>query len=525
MRWNYMIVVLLALGTAPAQTTQAGNESALGAEFRLERGRFDTSCLGKPPDKSDSQGRSIAGCAQVLFTDHPLHIAVGSIAPQNGFGAGLALVTHYDATKWFFKWDVDTIGSVNGSWRAGVYMTIIRATAPQIKPKIKVHGIGDSQPQGNDAETPIHSKLAVSPYPVFNIYVQGISLNKLGFFGLGQNTTTAGRSFFGMTQSIVGGNAIIPVRWTRGLNLSLLGEANGRFVDIRGAHGQPSPSIEVLYTPATAPGLASQPGFIQFGEGLRVAPKFEYLYFDYKGNFQQFVAPGNSTFSFRRFNLDLSHEIPLYGHSKNKPQGNTNVIVTTKVDLTDPDLRKKNGPDECGTQDRDLTCPSVRSTLCDAEDVNHKCTEVRSAVSRNREGSLGLRLLISESVASGGSVVPFYFQPTLGGTDVNGSPALSSYQDYRFRAPNILLLHQSFDHSLYGPVGITLMADEGKAALTRGDIEFQHLRHSFAAGLNIRAGGLPAVQLLFAWGGREGSHIISSVNTALLGGSPRPSLY
>jgi hypothetical protein len=119
----------------------------------------------------------------------------------------------------------------------------------------------------------------------------------------------------------------------------------------------------------------------------------------------------------------------------------------------------------------------------------------------------------------------FYFQPTLGGSDVNGNPSLSSYQDYRFRAPDILLLHESLDHSLYGPVGLTLIADEGKAALTRGDIDFQHLRHSFAAGLNIRAGGLPAISVLFAWGGREGSHVISSVNPSLLPGSPRPSLF
>lgn len=122
-------------------------------------------------------------------------------------------------------------------------------------------------------------------------------------------------------------------------------------------------------------------------------------------------------------------------------------------------------------------------------------------------------------------MVPFYFQPTLGGADVNGNPSLGSYQDYRFRAPNILLLRESLDHSLYGPVGLTLMVDEGEAALTRGAVDFQHLRHSYAAGLNIRAGGLPAVQLLFAFGGREGSHVIGSVNSSLLPGSPRPSLF
>jgi hypothetical protein len=41
----------------------------------------------------------------------------------------------------------------------------------------------------------------------------------------------------------------------------------------------------------------------------------------------------------------------------------------------------------------------------------------------------------------------------------------------------------------------------------------------------LRAGGFPQVFLLFAWGGSEGHHIIGSMNTSLLGGSSRPSLY
>ena len=46
-----------------------------------------------------------------------------------------------------------------------------------------------------------------------------------------------------------------------------------------------------------------------------------------------------------------------------------------------------------------------------------------------------------------------------------------------------------------------------------------------AAGLTLRAGGFPQVYLMFAWGGHEGTHTIAAVNTSLLGGSSRPSLY
>ena len=125
---------------------------------------------------------------------------------------------------------------------------------------------------------------------------------------------------------------------------------------------------------------------------------------------------------------------------------------------------------------------------------------------------------------SASSAVPFYLQQTLGGGDINGGLSLGSYQDYRFRAPNILLLHESFEHSIWGPFGFAFSADQGRVALTRSDIGFDQLNHSFGAGLTLRAGGFPMVFLMFAWGGGEGSHTIANMNTSLLGGSSRPGL-
>jgi len=126
----------------------------------------------------------------------------------------------------------------------------------------------------------------------------------------------------------------------------------------------------------------------------------------------------------------------------------------------------------------------------------------------------------------GGDTVPFYFQPTLGGADINGSNSLSSYQDYRFRAPNILLFRENFEHSIGKlPLGVALLADQAKLGLTRGDIGNSPWLHSYAAGLTLRAGGFPQVYLLFAFGGKEGTHTIVNVNTSLLGGSARPSLF
>ncbi len=471
MRWGAVLVLLGASTLALAQ------ESALHAELRREGERASDAC--------QASFKAVPGCAYTLFTDHPLHIAVGSMPPQNGFGLGGAFVWSKNTRNWRMSWDFDGVGAFSGAWRAGAYMKMVHTPHPAKAPiKVTIPRPGETPKESGEAkeeDKPKGPEKFTHPYAVFDFYAQSISLNKLNFFGLGNDSPLAGKSLFGMSEislnklnffglgndsplagkslfgmseRIVGASAIKPVfEWAaiRWLNLALLGEINGRFVDIRGKHGQSVPSIEALYTDATAPGLSSQPGFAQLGEGLRIKPAIGNLQLNYMGKFQQFFAPSSSHNSFLRWTVDLDHTYSLYGRSQSG-------------------------------------------------------------------------LLLSESITSATSAVPFYFQPTLGGSDINGGLALGSYQDYRFRAPNVLLLQESFEHSIWGPFGLKLMADQGRVALMRGDIGFSHLKHSFAGGLTLRAGGFPMISLMFAWGGPEGHHNIANMNTSLLGGSARPLL-
>jgi hypothetical protein len=417
-------------------------------------------------------------CAEELFTGKPVHIAVGSIAPQNGFGAGLAYVGHKTTENWRNSWDADAIGSINGSWRAGFYMKFVHTPASVI-------GVGFGTPP------PVKENLSELPeHTVFGLYAQAISLNKLTFFGLGPNSEEANRSFFGMTQTIVGGNVVKPV-YER-LNASLLGEINGRFVSVRDSNGQPSPSIGKLYAEVNTPGLTKQPGTLQFGEGIRIRPIFvnDIIRLNYSATYQQFFAPGGDNFTFQRLTIDLGHQFALYGK-------------TTRI--LEP--RSPNGPDDCALD-------PVTHPTCPKPFV------------RNYEGSVGFRFFTALSMTPGGNEVPFYFQPTLGGSDINGNSSLGSYQDYRFRASDVMFLRESFEHSIWNlPIGFTLMADEGKVALTRGELSSGPWIHSFSTGLTLRAGGFPQVYLLFSWGGKEGTHTSANVNTSLLGGAARPSLF
>lgn len=466
----FLVFSLSAAQIALAQNNPVGSPGTI-VDNPSEIAKFKETC-------GSFQLSNAGGCAELLFTGHPMHIAVGSVAPQNGFGTGLAYVGFIKPSEtWLPSWNADAVATPNGSWRAGVYFKLVHTpnfttVVHHGKPKIK-----------DVTELPEH--------PVINLYAQAISLNKLTYFGLGPATTRAGRSFYGMREIIGGGSAVKP--FYQRLNASLFGEINGRFVEIRPSTGQPSPTIGALYTEATAPGLTNQPGTLQFGEGIQIRPVYfeDFLRLNYRLSYEQFFAPGNSTFSFQRLTADLLHQFVI--HKK-----------TTRYLL--PRDNNPNGPDDCSLS---------------TDPAHSKCAEI----TRDRQGTVDLRFFLAASMTPSGNVVPFYFQPTIGGMDINGNPSLSSYQDFRFRAPNVMFFHQGLEHSIWGPLGFSIMAEEGKVALTRGDLGSNPWLHSFASGLTLRAGGFPQVFLLFAWGGNEGTHTIANVNTSLLGASGRPSLY
>lgn len=447
-------------------------EGPLAAEFRREREAIKEDCRAFDPER-------LISCGETLLTGKPVHIALGSIAPQNGFGFGVALGTsHAPSEDWRVGWSADIVGAPGGAWRAGTYIKIIHTA---VEAPVPVAGPG----------TVSESSGAIHPYPVIDAYAQVISLPTLSYYGLGPDTSRDARAIFGMGQTIVGSSAIVPITWRslRTINLSLLGEVNGRFVDLRSAPGEDAPSIEQIYSNATAPGLDAQPGFVQFGEGVRIQPSLvnDRVRLNYLAQLQQFVAASGDTYSFRRWTLDLDHEFPVYHRSTR----------------TGP--RETNTPDDCAMGPASPACPPI-------------------SWSRNRTGTVGVRLLMSKSQVSGQSVVPFYLQPTLGGSDINGQRILPSYDDYRFRGSNVLVLQESLEHSLYGPIGLWLAADQGRVG-PGDDGDFGEWKQSFTAGLTIRAGGIPAVVLSWATGGSEGSHVALTMSTTLLGGSARPSLY
>jgi len=451
-------------GTARAQ------ESPIAAEFRNEGSDIHRDCV---------ENKSIVGCAATFFTDHPFHISVGTIAPQDGVGVGPALLWHWTpSANWRWTGSGDAVWAGNGAWRAGAYATLIRTKVdvPQV-----VGGGGGAPPR----------PIRIHPYPVIKLYTQSISLPTIFFFGIGPDSQLSNGSVYGETEHVTGASAIWPITPSNNFDrlvLSLFGEVNGRWVSIRPGVSDDYPPIGQLYTNVIAPGLNTQPGFVQFGEGVRISPSLAsgHVRLSYFVKYQQFQAPSDSLSSFQRWTVDLNHEFPIYGSSI-------------------PGGKDTNTPNDCSTSPSDRKCPPV-------------------ALSRNRSGSFGFRALMSRSVVSDGAQVPFYFQQTLGGSDLDGNRVLPSYQDYRFRGPNLVYFQETFEHSLFGsPIGIWLAADQGKVNLQNAGINFDNLQHSWAVGLSLRAGGLPVGLITYATG-PEGHHFAITLSPNLLGGSSRPAL-
>ncbi len=493
MKANSLLILVVTAGLAAG----AQDEGRLHRDFRVE-GEALRAC------GTFSFGRLI-DCGQTLVMGQPMHIAVGSLAPQDGLGAGLAFVEHKNfASEWRMNFDVDALATANGSWRAGAYTKAYRLPGGAIHMQFPGSG-------GKPAAAPLFTSA-----PLFNFYAQGISLHRVDYYGLGPNTTPLGHTTYGFTETIVGVSAILPLAGAvAGSRLAIVAELNGRFPAIREGTDATLPSTTLLFDDATAPGLLRQPAYLEPSEGVRIEPSLfkDHIRLNYLVQFQQFIAPGDSGYSFRRWNGDFSHEIPLYSllPSKLSAKYTTNRAASLQYD----------GPDDCTGSGSNI---SIARAAAAKPHPARPCPIV--STTQKLEGSITLRAYLSESFAHRGSVVPFYLSPTLGGSDINGTAMLASYPNYRFRGPDVLLFRGTVEHSLGKlPIGILFAFDEGKVGLRRDDVSLSHLRHTFSTGLTVHAGGLPVISLLFAWGGPEGNHTTATVDPALLGGSPRPSLF
>ena len=471
---SFFRVVAMAVVCCVASTAGEAQESQFVSDLRREGEHLAQNCNGVAP-------KTLAGCAYTIVTGYPFHLGLGNLAPGNGFAFGLAVSERHTPNEdWRITWSGDAVASGSGSYRLGGYLKFIHT------PGLGIVVTRPGEPP------PVARRLKLDTW-VIDVFAQRTSLEAINYFGMGPDTLEDGRTSFGEGQTIVGGAIVLPMSgrsWFGALRPAIIGGVGVRVVDIRSGQPDDGPSIETIYDDTTAPGLETQDPFVEFKEGIRFRPALPNgrLRLNYLAMAQQFRSSSDTRSSFNRWTLDLVHEIPLYrGTTSSGPP------------------RDFNGPNECSLSVDSLDCPPLQR-------------------SRNRTGTLEFRVLMRTSETSGDHRVPFYFQPTLGGSDLDGDRFLAAFDDYRFRAPNVLALRESIEHSFWGPVGVFATAEQGAVAQKAGDLGFGNMSASASVGVTVRAGGFPMISLSYSWGG-EGNHFIGTMNTSLLGGSSRPSLY
>jgi hypothetical protein len=235
---------------------------------------------------------------------------------------------------------------------------------------------------------------------------------------------------------------------------------------IRGSAADASvPSVPQFYGSAGAPGSLSQPTFANYNGYLRAHTPV---------NASQTWNKTDAQFTFGRF-TDLGAGANTFNR--------LDARATTSFEL-----RK----DIAAEFDR----PWWKDAICNAI-AGQQC----------RIGDLVFNGLVTTSYTARGHVVPFYYQPTLGGTDINGVDTLRGLSDYRLRAPNRVLLQAEFYHDIYLPLGIYGFYDVGKVGLQPGDLGFSHLRHDLGVGLYFRVQNKIVLRAYLGFGAGEGSHL------------------
>jgi hypothetical protein len=93
---------------------------------------------------------------------------------------------------------------------------------------------------------------------------------------------------------------------------------------------------------------------------------------------------------------------------------------------------------------------------------------------------IALRGRIVTTGAETGQIVPFYFRPTLGGSD-----SLRSARDFRFRDSNMMAVNAEYRWEAFSGLDMALFADLGKVAPRAADLDFSDLEQAFGVGFRF----------------------------------------
>lgn len=93
---------------------------------------------------------------------------------------------------------------------------------------------------------------------------------------------------------------------------------------------------------------------------------------------------------------------------------------------------------------------------------------------------VALRGRLMTTTADAGQLTPFYFRPTVGGSDT-----LRSVRDFRFRDNNALAINVEYRWEAFSGLDMALFADGGKVAARAADLDLGDLEHAYGIGFRF----------------------------------------
>jgi len=392
-------------------------------------------------------------CLQTVFSDDPLRLTVTVAAPGTGIAIGPAVefiprFRHYE-----FLVTAMAAVSTDGSSIAEAQLTVglpsrglsREAVAPGSAAKGAI-------PHLRTRAADVRASLTLGG--------RHIDARAQDFYGIGPDTSLSGRASYGLqlTEVYAGFNNPLSSWSAAGFNASFLVPRVTSSID------NGLGTMAQRYNSATAPGLFIRDGFVRYEPYVTVrVPPRRSLSTMVRAGYSIFQDVGDPRYSFKRITATSITTIPIWLPSRNTPTHRSPVA--------------------------NLFCPSLRSaTRCSA-------------------GTVQLTASVVASYTAADHLVPFFFDPTLGGVNFQDVDTLRGFRDYRFRGPDMVLFQAEYRHPVWGPVGVLSFYDVGNASLRPGDLSLSGMRHDIGAGVYLHAGNRELVRFYIAFGSGEGSRI------------------
>lgn len=452
-------------------------------------------------------------CVEALFSEPSWHLTFSSLPPGNGFALGgvYEQKTHY-VTPFYpaplkiahpdpnlRRYDVPPpvgrvsstdiklaiIGSVNQSWVATGSFTLI---PPLYTP--------DRNAGGETCQR--LSFLCTRSQLALKFEGTHRSLQTISFYGLGPQSVAVKHTFH---QNDTYG--IVTVRLPLTNQIAAEGGVEVLQVDLP-ATSDPL-SVRNNFTNATAPGLLSQPMFAHSHVGVSVAPVL-------LSNPVTDDNPLNRTGPLMkrnlRFTLNNAAEYHWYATASSTQDSFQQFLFRGDESIQlGSNVRRGVTVGDVGKGVTRKLFYKILQTACG--DGHEKLTSSSSYVLKVTQqcdyGTVDLRSQLTTSSSGAGATLPFYLEPTVGGSDINSRVSLRGFPNYRFRDRNAVFVQADYTVPIYDPVELLLFYDAGTVGPTFSSLSFAHLRQDAGVGATFRLQGNVVAQTYVAWGAGHGA--------------------